>query len=246
MLRSSHAHRYVAHIWEACKQHDGHVWSVVDFRHFTVRERCFTRSQSVCLNMSEALRGGWRPRGAFLVQKNDLDLLLFSHDAAAPGAGRGREGRPPVYAAAAPRRRRAWRCVVATCCVMPRAPRRTRPRPRAAPRAPRAPARAGSRGPPPYRGGRGARAEVPAFMISGGLIKYISCVGDELTTLIAGRRRTRPRGTTTSSPGELAPALHRPLHLLRRLYSVCDDTHTQHAGRLPDLSMGSCCCCCDL
>ena len=67
----------MAHIWEACKQHDGHVWSVVDFRHFTVRERYFTRSQSVCLDMSEALRGGRRPRGAFLVQKNDLDLLTL-------------------------------------------------------------------------------------------------------------------------------------------------------------------------
>ena len=60
-------------------------------------------------------------------------------------------------------------------------------------------------------------------MISGGLIKYISCVGDELTTLIAGRRRTRPRGTTTSSPGELAPGFTpatpfaaTPLQRLRR------------------------------
>ena len=131
------------------------------------------------------------PAGRFSFKKTTSDLL--SHDAAAPG-GRERARGPPtgVRGGGTPAPAR-----VAVCCghLLRDAPRAAPNAAAAAGRAacvPRARRRAGSRGPPPYRGGRGARAEVPAFMISGGLIKYISCVGDELTTLIAGRRRTRP------------------------------------------------------
>ena len=50
-------------------------------------------------------------------------------------------------------------------------------------------------------------------------------------------RRTQANGHERTSSPESYPALHWPLHLLRHLCSVCDGTHKQHAGRLPDLSM---------
>ena len=170
------------------------------------RERCFTSSQSLS---GDSGRGA---RAAARCVDNMTAGRFVQTQAAAPGEGARaahrctRRWRPGTGA------RAAWRCMLCGPAAAPRTRRRgrrahaaLRPRPRDR---------------PPCRGGRGARAEVPAFTISGGLIKYISCVGD-LTTLIAGRRRRRPRGT--SSTGELVPGFTpatpfaaTPLQRLRR------------------------------
>ena len=175
------------------------VWSI--FANFAVvREVLYTSSQSLCLGSGPALG---------VDNMTAAGVSSFSNSSRCPG--RGRAGRPPVYAAAAPRHRRAWRCMLCGPAAAPNS----------APRPPRMPLRPRPRDRPPCRDGRGARVEVPAFTISGGLIKYISCVGDDLTTLIAGRRRRRPRGT--SSTGELVPGFTpatpfaaTPLQRLRR------------------------------